>query len=276
MITARRSILTIACSLAALVGGGAASALGASVAPTQQVPVPAGACLHPLRPETAPAVSYRYASRTNIWRVRPAFTTLKTTGLPGAGKVAGSITSTTVHTGRAASYLVLDARQVGAKCYLLVRLPAVGTTTNARRGWVDRDLVLATRVSWQVEVDLSDRMVRLYKGRKLVLAKPVVIGQAAFPTPLAPASAPFAMYDAVAGKATDFTGTWELATTAHNEVDSALGRVGLHGRGGASLNDPLGSASSHGCVRADNATVNAVVKAIGIDNLFGVPFLVTP
>jgi hypothetical protein len=273
MRIARRSILTVACALAALVAVPAAQAT--SVAPPLEVPIPAGGCLHPLRPGTSPAVSYRYASRTNIWRVRPVFGSVVSTGLPGAGKPAGSITATTVHTGRAASYLVLDARQVGDECYLLVRLPAVGTTTNNRRGWVKRDLVVPTRVSWQLEVDLSDRMVRLYKGRKLMLAKPVVIGQAAFPTPKAPVTAPFAMYDAVAGKASDFTGTWELATTAHNEVDSELGRVGLHGRGGASLADPLGSASSHGCVRADNATVNAVVKAIGIDNLFGVPFLVT-
>ncbi len=30
------------------------------------------------------------------------------------------------------------------------------------------------------------------------------------------------------------------------------GRVGIHGRAGASLLDPLGSARSHGCIRIDN------------------------
>jgi lipoprotein-anchoring transpeptidase ErfK/SrfK len=30
------------------------------------------------------------------------------------------------------------------------------------------------------------------------------------------------------------------------------GRVGIHGRAGESLKDPLGSARSHGCVRVDN------------------------
>ena len=31
------------------------------------------------------------------------------------------------------------------------------------------------------------------------------------------------------------------------------GRVAIHGRGGASLADPLGTARSHGCVRVANA-----------------------
>jgi lipoprotein-anchoring transpeptidase ErfK/SrfK len=31
--------------------------------------------------------------------------------------------------------------------------------------------------------------------------------------------------------------------------------VGIHGRGGASLATPLGTAGSHGCVRVDNAQI---------------------
>jgi lipoprotein-anchoring transpeptidase ErfK/SrfK len=31
------------------------------------------------------------------------------------------------------------------------------------------------------------------------------------------------------------------------------GRVAIHGRAGASLLDPLGTARSHGCIRIDNA-----------------------
>jgi hypothetical protein len=36
------------------------------------------------------------------------------------------------------------------------------------------------------------------------------------------------------------------------ELRRGPGRVGIHGRAGLSLQDPLGSARSHGCVRADN------------------------
>ncbi|MBC7461240.1 MAG: L,D-transpeptidase, partial [Thermoleophilia bacterium] len=52
-------------------------------------------------------------------------------------------------------------------------------------------------------------------------------------------------------------------------------RVGIHGRGGESLQDALGTASSHGCVRTDNATVNRLVRLIGLPNLLGVPVVIT-
>jgi lipoprotein-anchoring transpeptidase ErfK/SrfK len=34
------------------------------------------------------------------------------------------------------------------------------------------------------------------------------------------------------------------------------GCVSIHGRGGASLIDPLGSAASHGCIRINNGRVD--------------------
>lgn len=246
----------------------------ASAATTTPVAAP-GSCLHPLHPDTLKPVAYRFATRSNIWRARISFGSVAATTLPGAGKSAGSMGAVTIHTGRAASYLVLDARQVKDQCYFLLRMPAVGTTTNYKAGWVNRDLLVTTRSLWQIEVDRSDFRVRVYKAGRKVLDEQVVIGRPAYPTPLAPATKPFAMYDAVAGKATDFTGTWELATTAHNEVDSTLGRVGIHGRGGESLNDALGTASSHGCIRTDNSTVNRIVTMIGLPNLFGVPVVIT-
>ncbi|MBS1676354.1 MAG: L,D-transpeptidase [Actinobacteria bacterium] len=50
----------------------------------------------------------------------------------------------------------------------------------------------------------------------------------------------------------DFVGTWVLALTARSDVlkhfEGGTGRIGIHGRAGASLLDPLGSARSHGCV----------------------------
>lgn len=34
------------------------------------------------------------------------------------------------------------------------------------------------------------------------------------------------------------------------------GRIAIHGRDGASLENPLGSAASHGCVRVDNDQID--------------------
>ena len=40
------------------------------------------------------------------------------------------------------------------------------------------------------------------------------------------------------------------------------GRVAIHGRGGDSLKDPLGTARSHGCVRVDNADVEWLARVV--------------
>ena len=66
-----------------------------------------------------------------------------------------------------------------------------------------------------------------------------------------------------------------LPLTAHSEVlktyDGGDGRVALHGRGGASLSAPLGSAASHGCVRLANDDIARLVRRIGRAGLPGTP-----
>ena len=51
----------------------------------------------------------------------------------------------------------------------------------------------------------------------------------------------------------DFYGPWALHLTALSDVlttfDGGPGRIAIHGRGGSSLRDPLGTARSHGCIR---------------------------
>ncbi len=39
-------------------------------------------------------------------------------------------------------------------------------------------------------------------------------------------------------------------------IGGGPGRIAIHGRGGASLLNPLGSAASHGCIRIDNGPVS--------------------
>jgi hypothetical protein len=53
--------------------------------------------------------------------------------------------------------------------------------------------------------------------------------------------------------------------------DGGDGTVGLHGRGGASLNDPLGNALSNGCIRLANDAIDAIVRRIGRYELPGTP-----
>jgi lipoprotein-anchoring transpeptidase ErfK/SrfK len=49
-------------------------------------------------------------------------------------------------------------------------------------------------------------------------------------------------------------------STAPDDDGGGPGRVAIHGRGGASLADPLGSARSHGCVRVANAEIALLAR----------------
>jgi lipoprotein-anchoring transpeptidase ErfK/SrfK len=66
-----------------------------------------------------------------------------------------------------------------------------------------------------------------------------------------------------------------LELTAHGNVlqqfEGGDGMVGIHGRGGTSLRDPLGSALSHGCIRLDNASIDWLVQTVGESRLPGTP-----
>lgn len=61
------------------------------------------------------------------------------------------------------------------------------------------------------------------------------------------------------GRASRSTRARKVSLRANSDVldnfGGGTGRVALHGRSGASLRDPLGSARSHGCVRMNNDVI---------------------
>jgi lipoprotein-anchoring transpeptidase ErfK/SrfK len=98
----------------------------------------------------------------------------------------------------------------------------------------------------------SDGLVRRFRA---------VVGKPSTPTPLGL----FAVYDRARQPDPDaFLGPWALHLTAHSNVledyGGGPGRVALHGRSGASLRDPLGTAASHGCVRVRNGDIRWLAK----------------
>jgi lipoprotein-anchoring transpeptidase ErfK/SrfK len=100
------------------------------------------------------------------------------------------------------------------------------------------------------------------------------VGKPSTPTP----AGRFAVLSVTPNDPNTFDGAWVLALTAESDAlqrfGGGPGRIGLHGRGGASLADPLGSAASHGCIRFANAAVRWIVAAVGASNLPGVPVVV--
>ena len=89
----------------------------------------------------------------------------------------------------------------------------------------------------------------------------------------------FAIAWAIPWNPDDFLGSWVLELTAHSDVlqqfDGGDGTVGIHGRGGASVLDPLGSAASHGCIRLANDSIDWLVRTIGRNRPPGTPVRVS-
>lgn len=161
--------------------------------------------------------------------------------------------------GGAQMLMVLGSRSRHGEQWLKVRLP---NRPNGNSGWLPRDRVSLTHSPNYLVVDRSRRILVIYRtGGKRQARFRVVVGKPGTPTPVGL----FALYDRVRqSDPAAFLGPWAVPLTAHSEklrrFDGGNGLVALHGRAGASLFDPLGSALSHGCVRMNNSRIRQVVK----------------
>jgi lipoprotein-anchoring transpeptidase ErfK/SrfK len=142
----------------------------------------------------------------------------------------------------------LDDRE---RRWLRVRLPE---RPNDRAGWILADRTRVTTTPWRIVVSTRRRVVTVRRAGKPVRRFGAVVGAPATPTP----RGLFAIGERIRQPA-DVLGPWALHLTAHSDVlddyGGGKGRVAIHGRSGALLADPLGTARSHGCVRIDNAQV---------------------
>lgn len=154
------------------------------------------------------------------------------------------------------------------RCWIKVRLP---WRPNTAAGWVNvRDVVLQP-TSWRIVVSRAHRTLTLWHSGKPLRTLSVVVGKPSTPTP----SGLFAIAWVVRWHPNFFLGSWVLMLTAHSDVlknfDGGDGTVAIHGRGGASLLDALGTASSHGCVRVANDAIDWLVRTVGQDELPATP-----
>jgi lipoprotein-anchoring transpeptidase ErfK/SrfK len=160
------------------------------------------------------------------------------------------------------------ARDHRGRCWVQVRLPE---RPNDAAGWIDTGPLLLRPTAWRIDVSLATRTLTLDHAGVTRRRIGVVIGAPATPTP----TGLFAIIGAWPSPPDAFLGSWILALTAHSDVlhqfDGGDGRVGIHGRGGTSLLDPLGSARSHGCVRLANTAIDWLVRTIGPTQLPGTP-----
>ena len=199
------------------------------------------------------------------WRVAIEASTAVFSSLPGKTM---HITRWLTPTDAAWLMVVARARAGHGRCWLEVRLP---WRPNGSAGWINADKVLIAPTPWRIVVSTTRHTLTLFRAGKAVRTLSVVVGKPSTPTP----DGLFAVWWAIPWHPDDFLGSWVLELTAHSDVlrqfDGGDGTVGIHGRGGASLQDPLGSALSHGCVRLSNGAIDWLVRAIGLGRLPGTP-----
>lgn len=188
---------------------------------------------------------------------------------PGAGGRVWRAPTSTAWGDDPSWLLVLGCSVDGeGRSWLRVALPV---RPNGASGWIRADYVLLGHSVYRIEISTSRADVSVYRRGVLVRRSRAVVGAPGTPTP----HGLFAVYDPVAQPRADgFVGPWVIHLTAHSDVlddfGGGPGRVAIHGRGGASLRVPLGSAASHGCVRVDSELVSWLARTIPV----GTPVLI--
>jgi lipoprotein-anchoring transpeptidase ErfK/SrfK len=223
-----------------------ALALAASAAPAA----------HTQRPQFHVAAPSRAQGGTVARIVAPTFARR----FVGSAKRSRRVQASTAWSHQSQVLLVLAATTRDGRDWVKVRL---GNRPNDAAGWIPRDHVRLGHSYYWVEVRRHSRRVTIYHKGKRVRGFRAVIGKPSTPTPLGLA----AIYER--NRQPDpraFLGPWALSLTAHSDVlenyGGGPGRVAIHGRAGASLRDPLGSARSHGCVRVSNRNISWMAQHI--------------
>ena len=173
---------------------------------------------------------------------------------PGAGRNVWRVGTATSWSREPQLLLVLGSADHQGKEWLRVLLPI---RPNGATGWIPRDNVELLSTRYWITVDKRARTVSIFRGGERVRRFRAVIGKPATPTPDGLA----AVYEIdPQPDPHGFLGPWALPLTIFSNVltnfGGGPGRVAIHGRDGASLNDPLGSARSHGCIRIDDSAIN--------------------
>jgi len=203
---------------------------------------------------TDPAPAIAPPSRADGATVARIVTPLRGRRRPDRPGGTRPISVQTSWSGQPTTLLVLAARTYEEREWVRLLLPE---RPNGSAAWVPAEDVVLSHTPYWVEVSTGRRTVGVYRDGHLARRFRAVVGKPSTPTPHGLA----AIYER--DRQPDphaFVGTWVLALTAESDVlrhfEGGTGRIGIHGRGGASLLDPLGSARSHGCVRIGDGPVD--------------------
>lgn len=196
---------------------------------------------------------------TSAWLARITSPTELRTG-PSDSAALMEVVPVATQWGGDTQLLVKDSARTGGDLWLDVRVQG---RPNGRHGWIRADHASLSTTPYRIEVRRSTKRLSLVRAGRTVRSIKVVVGAPETPTPQG--------YFSVADKLelTDgnhFIGSWVLPLTGYSDVlqtfDGGIGQIALHGRGGASLLQPVGTAASHGCVRIVNRDIARIAALV--------------
>ncbi len=151
-------------------------------------------------------------------------------------------------------FLVLEEIDDWFKIQLPVR-------PNGSIGWVPKDAVTISTTDYRVQIDLSDRSLRVTRGDEVVLETVGVIGRETAPTPLGR----YYIRDVLPWDPDTVYGAYVVALSAYSEAIDVINGgdavVAIHGTNRPEL---MGQAVSLGCIRLRNEDVIALAETVPI------------
>lgn len=212
-------------------------------------PAPATPAPPPPGPKTTPGrFDGVFVTRYLMGRVKPS------TGARGAAH----LWTNTGFSNRRAVYPVLQTKTLKDGTEWL-RVHAIRNRSQVAV-WVPKWATRHVTLRYLIKVDLSQRVVRIYRDNKQLRRYRVVVGARATPTP----AGHYYVVDRMRLHNSWANGQWALATSAFSRIlkhfDGGQGEVALHAR--AYLPDPVGTARSHGCVRFNNVDAAWMAKHV--------------
>jgi len=177
----------------------------------------------------------------------------RATARPAGGRVLAALAPTAPHGGGPTQLRVVAQRVIRGALRVRVLLPQ---RPNGAAGWISGDDVALLQTPYRVWIDRAKRTVAVtFRGRR-VKRFAAVVGRSQSPTP----AGQFAISELLAQRPSHpLLGGWVIPLTAFSgtylEFGGGPGRIAIHGRAGALLGDPLGSAASHGCIRIANEAI---------------------
>jgi lipoprotein-anchoring transpeptidase ErfK/SrfK len=159
------------------------------------------------------------------------------------------------------------ARKVDASCRAAWYLVQVPLRPNGRTAWVAAWRVKLASVATRIDVDLSERRLRLYVSGRLRLTTRAGIGAPGTPTPVGRFYVNQILIPPVAGGpfGPAAFGVSAFSPTLRNWPQD--GPIAIHG---TNEPDSIGAAVSHGCIRISDAAARALHRLV----LAGTPVVI--